>query len=98
MSPVTVLWIYIAFLLIGGVVGFVKGKSKVSLIMALVFGGLLTLCALGIITIPWIADVLLALLVITFGMRLAKTRKFMPSGMLLIVTVLALVFRNVILK
>ena len=90
-----VLWIYIAFLLLGGVMGFVKGKSKVSLIMAVVFGALLSLVAAGIIPKPIVADILLGVLVAVFGMRLAKTKKFMPAGMMLIVTVIALVLRNV---
>ena len=42
-----------------------------------------------------IADVLMVILLIVFGMRLAKTKKFMPAGMMLIVTLAALVLRHV---
>ena len=91
----TVLWIYIVLLVVGGLIGFLKAKSQVSLIMSVSFAALLTLCALGIIFQPYVADILLAALLIVFAMRLAKTKKFMPSGMMLIVTLIALVLRHI---
>lgn len=91
MNPITILWIYIVLLVAGGIVGFVKGKSQVSLIMSVCFAAVLVLCALGIgpFTMELSTWILIALLVV-FGIRLAKTRKFMPAGLLLILTVLAL--------
>jgi uncharacterized membrane protein (UPF0136 family) len=91
----TVLWIYIVLLVVGGLIGFLKAKSNVSLIMSVSFAALLTLCALGIIFQPYVADILLAALLIVFAMRLAKTKKFMPAGMMLIVTLIALVLRHI---
>ena len=91
----TLLWIYIVLLLVGGLMGFIKGKSKVSLIMSAVFAALLVLCALGIIFKPNVADILLAALLVVFAMRLAKTKKFMPAGMMLAVTVVVLALRNI---
>ena len=91
----TLLWIYIVLLLVGGLMGFIKGKSKVSLIMSAVFAALLVLCALGIIFKPYVADILLAALLVVFAMRLAKTKKFMPAGMMLAVTVIVLALRNI---
>ena len=38
----TVLWVYIVLLLIGGLIGFFKGKSKVSLIMSSAFAAAFT--------------------------------------------------------
>ena len=78
-----VLWIYIALLLAGGVMGFVKAGSKISLITSSIFAVLLALCALGIIRPFYIAEILIGLLIVVFGMRFAKGRKFMPSGLML---------------
>ena len=43
---VKVLWVYIVLLLVGGLIGFFKGKSKVSLITSAVFAALLILTTL----------------------------------------------------
>jgi uncharacterized membrane protein (UPF0136 family) len=94
MSPNKVLWIYIILLVIGGLIGFLKGKSKVSLIMSVVFAAALSLCAADIIFKPYVADILLALLLVVFAMRLVKTKKFMPAGLMLVVTIIALALRH----
>jgi uncharacterized membrane protein (UPF0136 family) len=80
---VTVLWVYIVLLLAGGVMGLVKAGSKISLITSAAFGLLLALCALGIIRPFYLADVLVGLLLLVFGVRFAKGKKFMPSGLML---------------
>jgi uncharacterized membrane protein (UPF0136 family) len=95
MSPSKVLWIYIILLVIGGLVGFFKGKSRVSLIMSVSFAAALSLCAAQIIFQAYVADILLAVLLVVFGMRLATTKKFMPSGMMLVITLAALALRHV---
>ena len=95
MTPNKVLWVYIVLLVIGGLIGFFKAKSKVSLIMAVAFAALLSLCAADIIFKAYVADLLLAALLVVFGMRLAKTKKFMPSGLMLSVTILALALRHI---
>jgi len=96
----SVLWIYIVLLLVGGLIGFFKGKSKVSLITSAVFAALLVLTA-----VPGIFDrrfalglenVLMAVLLVVFAVRLTKTRKFMPSGLMLVVTIAALALQNLI--
>ncbi len=58
----TVLWIYIVLLVVGGMIGFLKGKSKVSLIMSVVFAALLILCAVGAVFKYYMADIFLAAL------------------------------------
>ena len=95
MTATKILWIYIVLLVIGGLIGFLKGKSKVSLIMSVCFAAALSLCATRIIFQPYVADILLAVLLIVFAMRLAKTKKFMPAGLMLVVTLAALVLRHV---
>jgi uncharacterized membrane protein (UPF0136 family) len=89
-----VLWVYIVLLVVGGLIGFLKAKSQVSLIMSVSFAALLSLCATGVM-IPIVADILLAMLLVVFGIRLTKTKKFMPSGMMLILTLVALVLRHI---
>jgi uncharacterized membrane protein (UPF0136 family) len=40
-------------------------------------------------------DIILAVLLVVFGWRLSKTKKFMPSGLMLILTVAALALRHI---
>lgn len=87
----TILWIYIALLIAGGLMGFFKGKSKVSLVTSVIFAALLSLCALNVLNIPRLADILLVVLLVVFGIRLSKTKKFMPSGLMVTVTAAALI-------
>lgn len=95
----TVLWIYIVLLLFGGLIGYFKGKSQVSLIMSAVFAAALTLCAIsGVLDVNFrknLANVLMAALLIVFTIRLAKTKKFMPAGMMLAITILTLALQNI---
>ena len=95
MRPNKVLWIYIIVLVAGGLIGFLKAKSRVSLIMSAAFAAALSLCAAGIVFQPYVADILLAALLVVFAMRLAKTRKLMPAGLMLILTIAALALRHV---
>ncbi len=85
MKPEVILWIYIVLLLIGGLIGFLKARSKVSLIMSTIFAILLGICAVGRLPVVW-SWVVLGLLGFVFFVRLLRTRKFMPSGMMLLVT------------
>ena len=95
MNPHTVLWIYIVLLVIGGLIGFLKAKSKVSLIMSVAFAAGLSLCAADVIFKAYVADILLAALLVVFAMRLAKTKKFMPAGLMLLVTIITLALRHI---
>jgi uncharacterized membrane protein (UPF0136 family) len=95
MSPKTVLWIYIILLVIGGLIGFLKAGSKVSLIMSVAFAAALSLCAEDIIFKYYVADYLLIALLAVFTLRLTKTKKFMPAGLMLVVTIVALALRHV---
>lgn len=90
MTPELILWIYIVLLLIGGVVGFLKAKSKVSLIMSSVFAAVLALINLKAINVEHLTDILLCVLIVVFAIRLTKTKKFMPAGLMIILSGLAL--------
>lgn len=98
MSPHTILWIYIVLLVVGGLIGFLKAKSQVSLYMSVGFAAALALCAVnGLLDAKLargLADVLMIVLLVVFAIRLAKTKKFMPAGMMLVVTLAALALRH----
>ena len=95
----TVFWAYIVLLLAGGMIGFFKGKSKVSLITSAVFAAILVVTLLPGVFQPSfarnLANIVMALLLVVFAIRLAKTKKFMPSGLMLVATLLALVLENI---
>jgi len=95
MNPNQILWVYIVLLIVGGLIGFLKAKSKISLVMSAAFAAALSLCAAGIVFQYYMADILLALLIVVFAMRVAKTKKFLPSGLMLVITILALALRHV---
>lgn len=91
----TILWIYIALLVTGGLIGFLKAGSKISLYMSVGFAAALALCAANIINNQThLADILLIVLMVVFTLRLAKSKKFMPAGMMLALTIAALALRN----
>lgn len=94
MNPNTVLWIYIVLLVAGGLMGFLKGKSQASLISSLVFAAVLILCAVGIIFQPHVTDIVLVVLLLFFGLRYAKSKKFMPGGLMTILTLVTLLLRH----
>src|ERR1035438_4739606 len=96
---IKVLWIYIVLLLAGGLIGFFKAKSKVSLITSAVFAALLILTTLRGVFQPGfalgLANVILVVLLLVFAVRLGKTKKFMPSGLILAATVAVLAVLNI---
>jgi uncharacterized membrane protein (UPF0136 family) len=96
---VKVLWIYIVLLLVGGLIGFLKAKSKVSLITSAVFAAILILTTLRNVFQPdfalGLANITLVVLLLAFTVRLAKTKKFMPGGLILVATVAVLAVVNI---
>jgi uncharacterized membrane protein (UPF0136 family) len=100
MNHYTVLWIYIVLLLVGGLIGFLKAGSKVSLITSAVAAAALVLTAIpglfGPTLARGLADGILAALLVVFAIRLTKTKKFMPSGLMLIITIVALALRHLL--
>jgi len=94
MNPNTVLWIYIVLLLVGGLIGFLKAGSKVSLMASAISAGLLVITTLPHILDPSFrrsaAEIIMAALLVVFAIRLGKTKKFMPSGLMFALTIAAL--------
>jgi uncharacterized membrane protein (UPF0136 family) len=95
MRPDHVLWIYIVLLVVGGLIGFLKAKSKASLITSVSAAALLILSARGIVFQPYMVDVILAVLLVLFGWRLTESKKFMPNGLMLVLTLTALALRHI---
>ena len=97
-------WVYVFLLVAGGIMGMVKADSKVSLFASIAFAIPIMLCNLGVIqyVVPEtngridLVDLLLFLLVLVFAGRLAKTKKFMPSGMMIMTTIAALALRHLL--
>jgi len=94
MDANIVLWVYIVLLVVGGMIGFLKAGSKISLITSAVSAALLVLTTLSsVFATPFryhAAEIIMALLLVVFAIRLTKTRKFMPSGLMLSLTLAAL--------
>lgn len=88
--------IFALLVFIGGIIGFIKGKSKASLIAGIISALLLLWCAntthnhseQGILR----TFLVVAILEGIFVVRLIKTRKFMPSGLMLVLSILEQVF------
>jgi uncharacterized membrane protein (UPF0136 family) len=87
--------VYAGLMLAGGVIGYQVSGSKASL-MAGATSAVLLAVAFGIAwrgATPaaglWIASALALLLSVVFVIRLAKTRKFMPAGMLMALSLAA---------
>jgi uncharacterized membrane protein (UPF0136 family) len=81
--------------LVGGIIGYIKAKSTPSLISGIISGILLILG--GILAskgVAWgitLAAIITAILVVVFIVRLIKTKKFMPAGIMAIAGIAALI-------
>lgn len=81
--------------IVGGIIGYIQAKSKASLIsgtisgLLLIFGGVMQLQRQN-----WgllLTTVVTVLLVFVFTIRAAKTRKFMPAGLMSVLGIAVLV-------
>jgi len=78
----------------GGIIGYIQARSKVSLLSGSISGLLLILAAyFQLQGQTWgsiLAVLVTGILVVVFAVRLAKTRKFMPAGLMTILGMVAL--------
>jgi uncharacterized membrane protein (UPF0136 family) len=95
-------WVYGVIMILGGIGGFVRVGSKASLISGVGFGLVLLVSGLGV----WqgsqsclvAAEVIALLLLVLFAIRYAKKRRFMPAGMLAVLSLVAAVMFALALK
>lgn len=80
--------------IVGGIIGYVQAQSKVSLISGSISG--LLLIVAGVMQLQGqragliLATVITSVLVIVFAIRLIKTRKFMPAGLMSLLGIVSL--------
>jgi uncharacterized membrane protein (UPF0136 family) len=81
--------------ILGGVMGYLKAKSKVSLISGIISGLLLLLSGFmlwqKVAITQVLSQVVTAILVIVFIIRLVKTRKLFPAGLMVAAGVITLI-------
>jgi len=91
--PVWMILIFAVVMFAGGLIGYLTAGSRASLISGTVSAALLVLAFFLGRTNPvqglQAAAVLSAMLAVVFAIRAFKTRKFMPAGMLLILSIVA---------
>jgi uncharacterized membrane protein (UPF0136 family) len=88
-------FVYGILAIAGGIIGYIQARSKVSLFSGSISGLLLIIAAYlqlqgqtsGLILALFVT----AVLVVVFAFRIAKTRKFIPAGLMTILGILALV-------
>ena len=80
-------------MIVGGIMGFVKSRSKASILSGSIFGLLLMACGYfmmnGNLRASQFAFGLSVVLILIFVQRFKASKKFMPAGLMLILSVLA---------
>jgi len=96
------IWVYGTIMILGGIAGYVKVGSKASLLSGVGMGLALLASGYGV----WrgsesslvVAEVVALLLVVLFAVRYVKSRRFMPAGMLAILSLLAVIVFGMALR
>lgn len=87
LAAITTL-IYGVLSIVGGAIGYKQAGSQVSLISGIISGLLLLVGAYllsgGVAAGPALSGLVSLLLVVVFVVRLIKTKKFMPAGLMII--------------
>jgi uncharacterized membrane protein (UPF0136 family) len=91
--PIVLILVYATVVFAGGLMGYLKAGSKPSLIAGVVSAALLAgafwMSRTNGVAALWFAAGIAGLLAVVFLMRFLKTRSFMPSGMMLALSVAA---------
>ncbi|MEA5571400.1 TMEM14 family protein [Calothrix sp. UHCC 0171] len=86
MLSIVATFAYGILAIIGGIIGYVQSQSKISLISGTISGLLLVIAGFlqvqGLEFAFVLASVITAVLVVIFAIRLKKTRKLMPAGLM----------------
>lgn len=87
--------LYALLVLAGGILGYVKARSKPSLISGVISGMALAIAWYISLQNPIVGFLLAALfalgLLIVFAIRFRKTNKFMPAGLMAVLSLVATV-------
>lgn len=88
-------FVFAALVQIGGVIGFVKAKSKASLIAGLISGAVLDVAAVLTMLGHTLAGLIVGLIITVlllgrFAPAFFKTKKFMPAGLIFILGIISL--------
>jgi uncharacterized membrane protein (UPF0136 family) len=79
--------------IVGGIIGYTKVGSKISLISGSISGLLLIISGIvQLMGINWgiiFSTIITTILIITFIIRLAKTHKMMPAGFMILTGIVA---------
>lgn len=97
MTASNVLWAYAVVLVAGGVMGFVKAKSRASLIASVTSSVPILLAALGIVPVL-VGEIVIGLLLALFVVRYSRSRKPMPALPLIGLSAVALVLLRTVAK
>lgn len=93
---IIVLWIYGLIVITGGTIGYFTAGSLPSLIMGGAFGLLLISSAVllqkQVIFGLYLSMILTAALALFFGFRFFTTFKFLPAGLLLLISISTLIY------
>jgi len=90
-----IVYVYAVLVIIGGIIGFAKAGSCPSLIGGILGGLVLLMAGYGLSHVQaWglpLALILIFALLVFFAVRYARTRTLMPAGLMVILSLLALV-------
>lgn len=91
-----IILIYGALTALGGILGYVRAGSRISLISGGVSGLLLIISSMAMWKEAytagwWLAMIVTLILLISFGMRSYQNFRFMPGGIMLILSAIAFI-------